>query len=575
MKKLIAALLTGAMTASLLTGCGGSKGASGVQSATSDITKVLRVCLASEPDHLDPALNSTVDGATLAVNSFVGLYTYDKEGKTVPALVTDTQISDDKLTYTFTMKDGLKWSDGSDLTAKDFEYSWKRAADPSTASDYSYLFDVFAKDSDGNINVKASDDGKTLTAVLAAPCAYFEGLLAFPTFMPVKQEAVEAPADHETNPGSWASEAGFVSNGAFTLKEWKHNESMVYVKNPYFYDADNVKLEELDYMLSSDDTAMYAAYGADNLDFIDSAPNDELANLKDKDDFYVADQIGTYYVGFNVNSTLFEGKTPEQANAMRKAIAYLVDRKTIVDNIAQTGQIPANTFIPDSMSDGNGGIFKQNTDSYTYPDEASAGYFPIEVNVDKAVELLKEAGYEFDENNMLSASTPITLNYLTNDGTAHIAIAQQIQQDVAQIGITMNIQQEDWQTFLNDRKNGNFDIAREGWLADYDDPVNMLEICAPNGDDSGNDDMQLGLNSTEYAPDWSEYIDLLAQIKSETDSANRVSLMHKAEDMLMDTGAILPLYYYNDFYLQKGNVSGDYVNVFGMKYFMYVEKSAS
>lgn len=572
MKKLIVALLIGAMTASVLTGCGGSK-ASGVASATSDISKVLRVCLASEPDHLDPALNSTVDGASLAVNSFVGLYTYDKDGNLAPALVTDTQVSDDKLTYTFTMKDGLKWSDGSDLTAKDFEYSWKRAADPATTSDYGYLFDIFAKDADGNIQVTASDDGKTLTAVLASPCAYFESLLAFPTFMPVKKEAVEAPADHETNPGSWASEAGFVTNGPFTLKEWKHNESMVYVKNPYYYDADKVKLEEIDYMLSSDDTAMFSAYNANNLDLIDSAPNDELANLKGKDDFYVVDTIGTYYVGFNVNSSLFEGKTPEQANAMRKAITYLIDRQIIVDNIGQTGQIPANSFIPNSMSDGEGGIFKENTDSYTYPDEASVGYYPIEVNIEKAVELLKEAGYEFDDNNMLSASTPLTLNYLTNDGTGNIAIAQQIQQDVAQIGISMDIQQEDWQTFLNDRKNGNFDIAREGWLADYDDPVNMLEICAPNGDDSGNDDMQLGLNPTESAPKWDEYIDLIKQIKSESDSDKRLAMMHKAEDMIMETGAIIPLYYYNDFYLLKTNVSGVYCNVFGMKYFMYAEKA--
>ena len=579
MKKLMALLLTGAMTMSMLAGCGskantgaaGGSGAAEGTAATND--KVFSACLASEPDHLDPALNSSVDGACLAVNSFVGLYTYNDKAEVVPALAESCEESEDKLTYTFTMKDGLKWSDGSDLTAKDFEYSWKRAADPNTASDYAYLMDVFAKDADGTINVKASEDGKTLTAVLHTPCPYFMSLMTFPVFMPVKQEAVEAASDWQTNPGSWASEAGFVSNGAFTLKEWKHNESMVYVKNPNFYDAANVGLEELHFMLSSDHTAMLAAYDAGNLDMIDEAPNDELSRLKELDEFHIAEQLGTYYIGFNVNSSLFEGKTPEQANAMRKAIGYLIDRQTIADNIGQTGQIPANSFIPVKMSDGNGGEFKTNDDAYTYPDKDSTGYYPIGVNVEKAVELLKEAGYKFDDNNMLDASTPIHLNYVINDNTGHVAIAQQIQQDVAQVGITMDIQTEDWQTFLNDRKNGNFDVAREGWVADYDDPVNFLEIFAPVEGDSGNDDMQLGINPKEYAPDWTAYRKLLEEIKSETDLAAREAKMHEAEDMLMDTGAVIPIYFYNDYYLLKPNVTGDYVNLYGFKYFMYVKKS--
>ena len=452
-----------------------------------DSDKVLKLCLASEPDHLDPALNSSVDGACLASNSFVGLYMNDKDGKVVPALADgEPQISADGLTYTVKVKDGLKWSDGSALTAKDFEYSWKRAANPTTASDYAYLYDLFAKDGD-DINVKASDDGKTLTWTLTSPCPYMMSLLAFPVFMPVPQASVEAASDWESNPGSWASEAGFVTDGAYTLKTWNHNESMVYVKNPNYYDAASVTMDELDFMLSSDDTAMLAAYNAGDLDYIDSVPNDEIAKLKSQPDFHVADNLGTYYVGFNVNSALFDGKTPEQASDMRLAMSYLIDRKSIVDNIGQTNQEVATSFIPSGMSDGHGGIFKTDDDTYKYP--VNGGYYDPAVSVDKAVELLKKAGYTFDDNNMLSADTPINITYLTNDGTGHVAIAQQIQQDFAQIGITMDIQQEDWQTFLNDRKSGNFDVAREGWLADYDDPINMLEMFTS---DSGNNDMQLG-----------------------------------------------------------------------------------
>ena len=594
-KKVISIVLSCAMAVVMLSGCGssaasnagsasqtaseaGSAASEAGSAAASETTsaaggKVLRLCLASEPDHLDPALNSSVDGACLASNSFVGLYTSDKDGNVVPALADSCDVSDDGLTYTFTLKDGLKWSDGTDLTAKDFEYSWKRAANPDTASDYSYLFAVFDgfADADGNqtgdINVKASDDGKTLTCVLTAPCPYFMSLVAFPVFMPVPQASVEAASDWETNPGSWASEAGFVTDGAFTLKEWKHNESMVYVKNPNYYDAANVSVDELDFMLSDDDTAILAAYQAGDLDYIDTVPNDEIETLKQSDEFKVADNLGTYYVGFNVNSKLFDGKTPEQAADMRLAFNYLIDRQTIVDNIAQTNQEVATSFIPDKMSDGHGGVFKTSDADYTYPDKDTNGYFANAVDVDKAVELLKSAGYKFDDQNMLDSSNPINITYLTNDGTAHVAIAQQIQQDLAAVGITMDIQQEDWQTFLNDRKEGNFDVAREGWLADYDDPINMIEMFTT---DSGNNDMQLGKDPTASAPqNWADYDSLVDEIRKDTDLVDREAKLHKAEDMLMATGAVVPIYYYNDLYMQKANVDGIYSTVFGTKYFMY------
>lgn len=452
-------------------------------------TDVMRINLASEPDHLDPALNSSVDGAALASNSFVGLYTTDANNNVVPALADGMpEISDDGLTYKITLKTYLKWSDGTHMNAYDFIYSWKRASDPNTASDYAYLFDVFAKDDDGVIKAEATDYDH-LQFTLNAPCPYMMSLLAFPVFMPVPQKAVEAAKDWETNPGAWTSEAGFISNGAYTLKEWKHNESMVYVKNPYYYDADNVSVDELHFMLSADDTAILAAYQAGNLDYADTVPNGEIPTLKNLPDFHVIENLGTYYVGFNVKSSMFDGKTTEEANKMRQAMALLINRQYIIDTIGQTQQEAATSFIPSGMSDGHGGVFKENDDAYTYADQASKGYYSVDVNVDKAIELLKEAGFEFDDNNKLSSKTPIHINYLTNEGTGHEGVAQCMQQDFAKIGITMDISVEDWQTFLNDRKSGNFDVAREGWLADYDDPINMLEMFTS---DSGNNDCQLG-----------------------------------------------------------------------------------
>lgn len=462
------------------------------QYATNGNATTLRMQLASEPDKLDPALNSSVDGACLAIMAFGGLYTYNAEGQLVPNFAEGYEMSEDGMQYVFTMKDGLKWSDGSDLTAKDFEYSWKRAAATETAADYGYMFNGIAGYPD-ELAVAASEDGKTLTVDMSAPCVYFLDLAAFPTFFAVKQDVVESAEGFKAedgsilSPGAWAVEAGFVGCGPYMLTEWKHNESMVYEKNPNWYDAENVKMERIELMLSADDTAVYSAYQAGDLDFIDTVPNDQIQSLLDNPEFHIVDNLGTYYSCFNVKSPLFDGKTVEEANAMRRAFSLLVDRDYICETVGQTGQQPATSFIPAGMMDGNGGVFKTNDDAFTYPVED--GYYGKEVDLEGAVELLKSAGFEFDASNMLSASTPISFEYLTNEGSGHVAIAECIQQDLAAIGITMTIRTCDWNVFLNDRKNGNYDVARNGWLADFNDPINMLEMWETN---SGNNDVQFG-----------------------------------------------------------------------------------
>lgn len=641
MKKLMASALAAAMVVSLV-GCGGSKGTTSTgengstaatnenASATSVLntdTSTLYINLASEPDRLDPHLNSTVDGAVLAVNSFVGLLTYDENGQLAPGVAESYDVSEDGMTYTFHLRQS-KWSDGTDLTAKDFVYSWNRAANPMTASDYSYLYDgLIAKNEVANemvpnpeydadaaaaaeaageeytipeetyseaalaaqaaneilVGVEATDD-YTLTVQLVSPCPYFLSLCAFPTFYPVQQASVEAADPDGTNPGAWALEAGFVCNGPYTCTAWNHDESMTYTKNPNYYDADSVNIETLQFMLSADDTAIYNAYMAGNLDFIDTIPTEEVPNHINVDpEFYVATNIGTYYVGFNVNSPLFEGKTPEQANAMREAITLLIDRQYIVDTIGQTGQEVANTFVPAGMSDSNGAEFRQNTDSYTYPDEEAVGYFDptedaYEENLAKAIELLESAGYVFDDNGMLSAETPLSFTYLVNEGAGNEAIGAAIQQDMAAIGATVEIETQTWNVFLNERKAGNYDVCRQGWLADFDDPINMLEMWIT---DSGNNDAQFGRPGADgtipsYAPqNWDVYNQLVADIKAETDLTKRVALMHQAEDMLMETWAVVPLYYYNDPYMQKSNVEGVYTNSFGYKYFHHATKTAA
>ena len=455
-------------------------------------TNELALQIASEPDKLDPALNSTVDGACLAILAFSGLYSYDENGQLVPELAESYEMSDDALTYTFKMRDGLKWSDGETLDANDVVYSWNRLANPDTAADYSYLTSAIATNDDGTLQIEASEDGKTFTVHLKAPCAYFLDLCAFPAFYPVPQQAVESAAGADTNPGAWALEAGFVTSGPMKLTAWNHNESMTYEPNENYWAADKVSLTKINFMLSSDDTAIYNAFKDGSLQFADTIATDVMATVKDTPEFHKIDTLGTYYCGFNVNSELFAGKTVEQAAGMRKAFSLLIDREYIVETIAQAEQEPANTFIPTGMADGNGGEFRKNDDDYTYPDKENVGYYNPKLTddaVDEARELLKEAGYEFDDNGMLSESTPIDITYLTNDSEGNVKIGEAIQQDLAAIGINLTVETREWSVFLNERKEGKFDFAREGWLADYNDPINMLEMWEST---SGNNDMQFG-----------------------------------------------------------------------------------
>ncbi len=438
----------------------------------------LNIFMASEPDHIDPALNSTVDGGCLAVNSFEGLMRYNAKGELEPACAESYEVSEDGLTYTFTMRDGLKWSNGAALDAKDFEYAWKRLANPDTAADYSYLCAMFAGYDEtkglADDDVVASEDGKTLTVKLAAVTPYFLDLCAFPSFFPVYQDVVDNNAD-------WANDAGdnFVTNGAFTLKEWNHDSSMVYVKNPNYWDAANVTVDTMNVMLTSDDVSAYTAYQNGDLDFIDTVPTAEIEAAKKTGEFYTVDNLGTYYAGFNINSKIYSdlGLDDEQAAVFRHAICLLIDRQYIIDTIAQGDQKIATTFIPEGVTDGNGGEFK-NKDYYGTDYDA---------NVEEAKQLLESIGL-YDTNSG-ALTQPVEFTYLTNNSESNVKIGEAIQADLSTVGINLKIDQQEWNVFLNARKEGQFDFAREGWIMDYNDPINMLEMFTSN---SGNNDMQFG-----------------------------------------------------------------------------------
>ena len=440
---------------------------------------------------LDPALSYEPEIQTLVCNLFTGLFTYNAEGQTEPACAESYDVSEDGLTYTFYLRDGLKWSTGDALTAKDFEFAWKRAAGDETAADYGYLLTgILAMNGDGDVDVTAADD-RTLQVRLAKPCPFFCSLTAYPVFYPVPAAFVEKNGEI-SDPGKWAEEPRFPTNGPYTVTRWEFGRTIVLKKNEAWYNAGSVEAAEVEVMIRDVEEELYSKYRDGDLDFLDSVPTDRVPEVKDSDELRVLDSLGTYFAVFNVNSSLFDGKTVQQAADIRKAVSLLIDREYIADSVGQTLQKPATSFIPAGMADGCGGIFKMNTDSYAYPVKESAGYYPekcTESAVDEAVELLEGAGCRF-EDGRLSAATPLSIRYLTNESEGNIAIAEVIQADLAQVGISMEIQTCDWSEFLEKRRNGEFDLTRDGWVADYDDPVNMLEMWMP---ESGSDDCRLGM----------------------------------------------------------------------------------
>ena len=478
MKKFLAMLLTAAMLLS-------------VGSAFAAEKQVIKYSIADDPQQMDPSQNTYSRSSFVLQNLFAGLYKLGPDGETyIPACAESYEVSEDGKTYTFKMKEGLKWSDGSALTAHDFEYTWKHTLNPDvaspTASDL-WVLDNAKEYNNGEctadeVGVKAIDD-LTLVVTTDYFAPWFPSLTATTAFFPVNKAVVEAEGEPWTK-----NVETYVSNGPFMLTEYSSLDKIVMSKNPNYHDAANVTIDKIEFMLSADDTAIYAAYNAGNVDFIDTVPTDEIAALLDNDEFYIVDNLGTYYVAFNVNSELFEGKTAEEAACMRLAFNILIDRDYIVENVGQTGQVAASSYIPLGMADGNGGVFKETAEDNSYYDALAKVNDP-EGAVEQARTYLKAAGYKFDEDGMLSEENPIVIEYLTNDGTGHVAAAESMQQDFKEIGIEISIQQVEWNTFLQERKNGNFDIAREGWLADFDDPINMLEMFTT---DSGNNDCQYG-----------------------------------------------------------------------------------
>lgn len=544
-----------------LAACGGSKsgstatsGSAAGSTAGGTNTAGFTVQYGSNPETLDPALNSAIDGANTIITIFEPLLLINENNEVIGGQAESWEASEDGLTWTFTMRDGLKWSDGTDLNAKDFEYSFKRMVDPNTAAPYAEtclgMIDGFEEaagfpDADGNptaepnpeaLNVKASDDGKTLTIVLSYPCSYFDKMAAFATMSPVQQATVEANGD------AWCTSPDtFVSNGPYMITDWTPSERIVLTKNPNYvggWDSSKIVSDTITLLLLEDSSASYAAYNSGEAVLVKDVPTDEIPSLtkaEDGGDFYVDTILGTYYVSLNLQRDAFKDAK------VRKALSLAIDRDYVANTIMQGTYSAADSIVGPGIVDESGYFHDNGNAPYI-----SADY---EANLAEAKKLLEEAGYPNGEGYP-------TIEYSTNDAGYHVPLAEYLQQAWGDLGITLTINKMEWSSFTPARRAGEYDVARNGWVMDYNDPSNMLDLfCSGNGNNDGkysNPDFDAAIDASRVA-----------------DSAEHFAQLHKAEDILMEDMGCLPIAYYNDYWLQSSSLKGTWHSPYGYWYLQY------
>ena len=570
MKNIAAVAMAGCMAASLAA-CGGSassaatdaSSAASTEAATSEATEAtgtsangFTVQYGPNPETLDPALNSSIDGANTIITTFEPLLLIDENNEVVPGQAEMPEVSEDGLTWTFTMKDGLKWSDGSDLTAKDFESSFKRLASPDTAAPYGetvvgmidgYKDAIGNPDADGNtttdpdwdaLNVVASEDGKDLTITLSYPCSYFDKLAAFVATSPVQQATVEANGD------AWCTEPDtYVCNGPYMITDWVPSERIVLSKNPNYvggWDSSKIVSDTITLLLLEDSSAAYAAYNSGEAQLIKDVPTDEIPSLtkaEDGGDFYVDTILGTYYISLN------DQKEPFTDPKVRKALSLAIDRDYVANTIMQGTYPPAYNLVGPGIVDESGMFYDNANGGKTYISD------DYDANLEEAKQLLADAGYPNGEG------FP-TIEYSTNDAGYHTPVAEYVQQAWGELGITVNINKVEWASFTPMRRAGDYDVSRNGWVMDYNDPSNMIELfTTTNGNNDGK------YSNPEF--------DAAVAASKVADKSVHFQKLHEAEDILMEDAACIPVAYYNDFWLQSPSLKGTWHSPYGYWYLQY------
>lgn len=532
----------GADATTAAAGENGTEGAADANQPAASGEKILSVQIGPNPETIDPALNSAVDGGNMLLHSFECLLVVDQDGQLAPGQAESWETSEDGLTWTFHLREGLKWSDGTPLTANDFVYSWKRVCDPMTAAPYAEtvlgMVEGFDEAIEGNLDalkVEATDD-QTLVVTLSAPCSFFGSLAAFATLSPVQQATVEANGDQ------WAVSAEtYISNGPFYISEWVPKSYILMSKNPNYWNADAIKLDGIKFNLIEDSNAAYSAYQTGEVLFIKDVPTEEIPSLTGQSDFYVDPIIGTYYVSLNTQ------KEPFNDARVRKALSLAIDREYVANTLMQGTYSPATNFMGPGWAD---------TDGSAFIDNANGGqpYIDItnhEANLEEAKKLLADAGYP--------DGAGLSFTYSTNDAGYHRVVAEYLQQAWAELGINVKVDIVEWASFTPMRRNGDYDSSRNGWVGDYDDPSNMLDLLySTNGNNDGK------FSNADY--------DAAMELSRTTlDAKERSEALHKAEDILMEEAGCVPIAYYNDFWLQSDKIVGSWHSAYGYWHFMYAD----
>lgn len=572
-KKLVSILLVAAMVLALVA-CGGNTntgnngGNNGGDKGKDKGPFILNACIASEPETIDPGLISSVDGSTYTQHQFEGLMKYvptseySDESKQMYnsdvdfGQAKDVKISDDEMVYTFTLRDDIYWSDGVEVTANDFVYSWRRIVDPATASDYGYILDnivlnaaaIQAGDKDkSELGIKAIDE-KTLEITLESPCAYFMSLCGFASLMPLREDVVEGN-------DNWTDPANIVVNGPYKITEWVHDSYILMEKNEKYYDYDKLGPDQIKWGLSDSETAILSSYQAGEFDFIESFPSDMIESLKASGDCFIDPYIGTYYLYINC-SIVTDWR-------VRAAMVLSIDRENIVENVTQGGQTPATGLVAKGITDSTGKDFSEGISELGAMYSAMQKAYPaFDLSTYSGrCALAKELYDSAIADGKWNADTTVVYNFNTSE--AHKAIAEAVGSDWQTVlGLNIALQNQEWNTYTTGLGEHTFGVARLGWIADYNDALTYLELFT-----TGNP-YNYGLYSDSKFD-----ADVLAA-KSKAASAERDAILYQAEEELFGENGfpVCPIYYYTRAFCIADGIENCFQTPLGYYFFTYATR---
>ena len=538
MKKLGTLLLL-LVSGIVLAACNFGGGGDSDTTEDGEAMKELNVSITSDPPAFHPALaTDTTSGAILA-SAFEGLTRLDAKGEPTEGMAEKVEVSEDGKTYTYTLRDA-KWSNGDPVIAQDFEFAWKWALDPENAADYAYqLYYIVGAEEYNNgegsaddVGVKAIDE-KTLEVTLVNPTPFFDELTAFYTYFPVNSKLAEENPDWYKDP----SGEDFVGNGPFNLDEFASADHITLSKNDNYWDKDNVALDKVNISMIESEATALKEYQAGNLDYLGAPFNtidlNALDGFKEDGTLNVSDQAGTYMIVFNTKDEILGNKN------IREALTIAIDRQGLIDNVTKGEQKPGSGLVPLTMTG-----FEEPADYFKSNDIEAA-----KAALEKG---LTELGLDSP------ADLKIKLSYNTSE--AHAAIMQFVQQGWSKnLGIDVSLDNSEWQVYLEQLDAGEYQAGRYGWIGDFNDPINFLEIYKRDG----------GNNQTGWTNE--EYTNLLNQVATETDEAARTQYMKDAEEILMSEFPISPIYFYTNLSVKQDSVKNMEADPMGNVQLKYVD----